>query len=98
MAPQWRCSEFGTVRLILAVEREAALGVWVGKSFARQKGLAKEGTVSQPPTLQLIPLTSIHQSPDPYRPQFDDAEQKELIESLRATGLSKPIIAGPRSP
>src|SRR5260370_39417707 len=97
MAPQWRCSEFGTVRLILAIERVAALGVWVGKSFARQKGLAKEGTVSQPPILQLIPLTSIHPSPYQYRTQFDDAKKKELIESLRATGLSTPILVRPPS-
>src|SRR5260370_42426616 len=78
--------------------RERWLGVWVGKSFARQKGLAKEGTMSQPPILQLIPLTSIHPSPYQYRTQFDDAKQKELIESLRATGLSTPILVATRSP
>ncbi len=63
-----------------------------------QKRLAKEGTVSQPPILQLIPLTSIHPSPYQYRTQFDDAKQKELIESLRATALSTPILVRPRSP
>ncbi len=31
------------LRLLTAIELVAALGVWVGKSFARQKGLAKEG-------------------------------------------------------
>src|SRR5260370_5788138 len=77
---------------------ERWFGVWVGKSFARQKGLARWGTMSQPPILQLIPLTSIHPSPYQYRTQFDDAKQKELIESLRATGLSTPILVRPRSP
>jgi hypothetical protein len=48
--------------------------------------------MSQPPILQLIPLTSIHPSPYQYRTQFDDAKQKELIESLRATGLSTPFL------
>ncbi len=54
--------------------------------------------MSQPPILQLIPLTSIHPSPYQYRTQFDDAKQKELIESLRATALSTPILVRPRSP
>jgi len=60
--------------------------------------LAKEGEpVSRPPILQLIPLSSIHPSPYQYRTQFDDAKQKELIESLRATGLSTPRLVRPRS-
>jgi ParB family chromosome partitioning protein len=54
--------------------------------------------MSQPPILQLIPLSSIHPSPYQYRTQFDDAKQKELIESLRAIGLSTPILVRPRSP
>jgi ParB family chromosome partitioning protein len=53
--------------------------------------------MSQPPALQLIPLASIHPSPYQYRTQFDDAKQQQLIESLRATGLSTPVLVRPLS-
>ncbi len=48
--------------------------------------------MSHPPALQLIPLASIHPSPYQYRTQFDDAKQQQLIESLRATGLSERFV------
>ncbi len=48
--------------------------------------------MSHPPALQLIPLASIHPSPYQYRTQFDDTKQHQLIESLRASGLSTPIL------
>ncbi len=53
--------------------------------------------MSHPPALQLIPLASIHPSPYQYRTQFDDAKQQQLIESLRATGLSAPVLVRPLS-
>src|SRR5258708_15847682 len=53
--------------------------------------------MNHPPALQLIPLASIHPSPYQYRTQFDDAKQRQLIESLRATGLSTPVLVGPLS-
>ena len=53
--------------------------------------------MSHPPALQLIPLASIHPSPYQYRTQFDDAKQQQLIESLRATGLSTPVLVRPLS-
>src|SRR5258708_28889049 len=53
--------------------------------------------MNHPPALQLIPLASIHPSPYQYRTQFDDAKQQQLIESLRATGLSTPILVRPLS-
>ena len=53
--------------------------------------------MSHPPALQLIPLASIHPSPFQYRTQFDDAKQRQLIESLRATCLSTPVLVRPLS-
>ena len=53
--------------------------------------------MSHPPALQLIPIASIHPSPYQYRTQFDDAKQQQLIESLRATGLSTPVLVRPLS-
>ena len=51
--------------------------------------------MSQSPELRLIPVNSIRPSPYQYRTNFDDAKQKELIESLRASGLSTPILVRP---
>src|SRR5258708_32993148 len=53
--------------------------------------------MNHPPALELIPLTSIHPSPYQYRTRFDDAKQQQLIESLRLTGLSTPILVRPIS-
>ncbi len=53
--------------------------------------------MSHPPALQLIPLASIQPSPFQYRTRFDDAKQQQLIESLRASGLSTPILVRPHS-
>jgi ParB family chromosome partitioning protein len=53
--------------------------------------------MSQSPVLKLIPVNSIHPSPFQYRTLFDDTKQKELVESMRATGLSTPILVRPRS-
>ncbi len=53
--------------------------------------------MSHPPALQLIPLASIHPSPYQYRTRFDDAKQQQLTESLRASGLSTPILVRPHS-
>ncbi len=53
--------------------------------------------MSHPPTLQLIPLASIHPSPYQYRTQFYDAKQQQLIESLRTSGLSTPVLVRPLS-
>ncbi len=51
--------------------------------------------MSQSPELRLIPVNAIRPSPYQYRTNFDDAKQKELIESLRASGLSTPILVRP---
>ena len=53
--------------------------------------------MNHPPALQLIPLASIQPSPYQYRTRFDDAKQQQLIESLRASGLSTPILVRPHS-
>jgi ParB family chromosome partitioning protein len=53
--------------------------------------------MSHPPTVQLIPVASIQPSPYQYRARFDDAKQQQLIESLRASGLSTPILVRPSS-
>jgi ParB family transcriptional regulator, chromosome partitioning protein len=51
--------------------------------------------VSQAPDLRLIPLNSIRPSPYQYRTNFDDAKQQEMMESLKETGLSTPILVRP---
>lgn len=53
--------------------------------------------MSHPAALQLIPLASIQPSPYQYRSRFDDAKQQQLVESLRASGLSTPILVRPHS-
>jgi ParB family transcriptional regulator, chromosome partitioning protein len=84
--------------LLIAIELVAALEVGVGTWFANKKELANRGgTMSQSRALQLISVNSIHPSPFQYRTLFDDTKQKELVESMRATGLSTPILVRPRS-
>ncbi len=51
--------------------------------------------MSHAPALQLIPLTSIQPSPYQYRTRFDDAQRQQLVESLRESGLSTPILVRP---
>src|SRR5215468_7735263 len=51
--------------------------------------------MSQQPTLQDIPVIAIHPSPYQYRSRFDDEKQQQLVESLRANGLSTPILVRP---
>lgn len=51
--------------------------------------------MSHSPALQLIELTAIHPSPYQYRTRFDDEKQRQLVESMRATGLSTPILVRP---
>ena len=47
-------------------------------------------------TLQTIPIASIHPSPYQYRKRFADQKQHQLLESLRESGLSTPILVRPR--
>jgi len=45
--------------------------------------------------LQSIPIAAIRLSPFQYRTRFDDEKQRQLIESLRTSGLSTPILVRP---
>jgi ParB family chromosome partitioning protein len=45
--------------------------------------------------LRSIPLSAIRASPYQYRTRFDDARQRQLVESLRVSGLSTPILVRP---
>ena len=42
--------------------------------------------------LQDVPIAAIRPSPYQYRTRFDDQKQRQLVESLRASGLSTPIL------
>ena len=53
--------------------------------------------MSQPLEVRLIPVASIRSSPYQYRTRFDDPKQQELIESMRASGQSTPILVRPRA-
>ena len=52
--------------------------------------------MSQQAALQTIPIAAIHPSPYQYRTRFDDEKQHQLVESIRASGLSAPILVRPR--
>ena len=45
--------------------------------------------------LRSIPIVAIRPSPFQYRTRFDDEKQRQLVESLRSTGLSTPILVRP---
>jgi len=45
--------------------------------------------------LRSIPVAAIRPSPFQYRTRFDDEKQRQLVESLRSTGLSTPILVRP---
>src|SRR5260221_7387408 len=47
------------------------------------------------PALRSIPIAAIRPSPYQYRTRFDDEKQRQLVESLRSTGLSTPILVRP---
>jgi len=53
--------------------------------------------MSQQAALQTIPITAIHPSPYQYRTRFDDEKQHQLVKSIRASGLSAPILVRPRA-
>jgi len=51
--------------------------------------------MSDQAALRSIPIVSIRPSPYQYRTRFDDEKQRQLVESLRSTGLSTPILVRP---
>jgi ParB family transcriptional regulator, chromosome partitioning protein len=51
--------------------------------------------MSDQAALRSIPIVAIRPSPFQYRTRFDDEQQRQLVESLRATGLSTPILVRP---
>ena len=48
--------------------------------------------------LRSLPIAEIRPSPFQYRTRFDDEKQRQLVESLRSTGLSTPILVRPLAP
>lgn len=48
--------------------------------------------MSHQAALQDVPVAAIKPSPYQYRTRFDDQKQRQLVESLRANGLSTPIL------
>jgi len=53
--------------------------------------------MSEQAALRSIPIAAIRPSPFQYRTRFDDETQRQLVESLRASGLSAPILVRPLS-
>lgn len=51
--------------------------------------------MSDQAALRPIPIVAIRPSPYQYRTCFDDEKQRQLVESLRAAGLSTPILVRP---
>src|SRR5262249_32589594 len=45
--------------------------------------------------LRSIPIAAIRPSPFQYRTRFDDEKQRQLVESVRSSGLSTPILVRP---
>jgi ParB family transcriptional regulator, chromosome partitioning protein len=52
-------------------------------------------SMSDQAALRSIPIVAIRPSPYQYRTRFDDEKQRQLVESLRSTGLSTPILVRP---
>src|SRR5258708_25754962 len=52
-------------------------------------------SMSDQAALRSIPIAAIRPSPYQYRTRFDDEKQRQLVESLRSTGLSTPILVRP---
>lgn len=51
--------------------------------------------MSNQAALRPIPIAAIQPSPYQYRSRFDDEKQRQLVESIRSTGLSTPILVRP---
>src|SRR5215831_144652 len=51
--------------------------------------------MSEQAALRSIPIGAIRASPFQYRTRFDDERQRQLVESLRTSGLSTPILLRP---
>src|SRR5258707_4086731 len=51
--------------------------------------------MSDQAALRSVPIAAIRPSPYQYRTRFDDEKQRQLVESLRSTGLSTPILVRP---
>ncbi len=52
-------------------------------------------SMSDQAALRSITIVAIRPSPYQYRTRFDDEKQRQLVESLRSTGLSTPILVRP---
>ena len=51
--------------------------------------------MSEHATLRSVPLSAIRPSPYQYRTRFDDEKQKQLVESMRVSGQSTPVLVRP---
>jgi len=51
--------------------------------------------MSEQAALRTIPLSAIRPSPYQYRTRFDDEKQRQLVESMRVSGQSTPVLLRP---
>jgi ParB/RepB/Spo0J family partition protein len=72
-------------------------GEFFGAAFAPSEGRSanKGSSMSEHATLRSIPLSAIRPSPFQYRTRFDDETQKQLVESMRVSGQSTPVLVRP---